>query len=120
MAQELRLLHGTHIPPAIIFIFVIHMLQIFWNRKTVTSCLHLSNVTNVDWRSFCSEITPIGVIVETDETLIVQRKHKRGRLLNQVWVFGGRNSDKKSFFVPLDKFDRSAETHIPLMEKICN
>lgn len=87
--------------------------------------------TSVDWRSFCSEVTmdwyrnqsPIGgelVAVEIDETYFVKRKYNRGRMLSEVWLFGGieRVSGRK-FLVPLHEEgqDRSAACLIPIIKR---
>ena len=64
------------------------------------SYLNISSKTSVDWRSFCSEVCynwflnqeqigGEGVEVEIDETQFVRRKYERGRLLNDIWLFGG-------------------------------
>lgn len=34
-------------------------------------------------------------MAEVDETLTVRRKHDRGRLPNQAWVFGGQKGRKQ-------------------------
>ena len=97
-------------------------------------CLNLSSRTSVDWRSFCSEVTDFwfseqesiggsGVICEVDETLIVRRKYGRGRVLSQVWLFGGiERLTKKRFVVPLlgplnEGGRRDKGTLLPLIEK---
>ena len=44
----------------------------------------------------------LGVEVEIDETLITKRKYHRGRILGQIWVFGGiERISKKKFVIPL-------------------
>jgi len=57
--------------------------------------------------------------VEIDETLIVRRKYERGRILSQIWLFGGIElASKRRFIVPLtgdvwEKRDRA--TLLPLI-----
>ena len=59
--------------------------------------------------------------MEIDETLIVRRKYERGRILSQIWLFGGIElASKRRFIVPLtgdvgEKRDRA--TLIPLIQK---
>ena len=45
---------------------------------------------------------PIGsnnVIVEINESLIVKRKYNRGRLLSQIWLFGGKERVSKKLIL---------------------
>ena len=61
--------------------------------------------------------------MEIDETLLVRRKYGTGRLLSQVWMFGGiERVSKKRFIVPLvDQEDqalpRNRETLFPIINK---
>ena len=96
-----------------LMLFVNHWLSKHWDHDTINKCLHLSTATSVDWRSYCSEVTQYwfsrqeaiggqGIVVEIDETLIVKRKYDRGRILSQIWLFGGiERVGKKRFVVPL-------------------
>ena len=55
-----------------------------------------------------SQIGGPGKTVQIDETLICRRKFNVGRMLNQVWVFGGVCIDDKNFFcivIPNRKID---------------
>lgn len=120
-------LDGTHLKPSEIVRFVNHWLQKTWNYDTVFKCLNWVPSTSVDWRSFSSEVTEwwvdnqdsIGgeeIEVETDETLFVRRKYDRGRMLRQLWVFGGiERISKKCFIVPLVVQDRGASILIPII-----
>ncbi|XP_027218228.1 uncharacterized protein [Penaeus vannamei] len=125
-------LSGTRLEPFQILSFVNHWLSKHWDHQTVIGCLHIAERTSVDWRSFCSEVTeqwldnqePIGgpgIVVEVDETLFGKRKYEIGRLLSQIWVFGGiERVSKKLFLVPLVELlsrKRDAETLIPLINK---
>lgn len=125
-------LDRTHIPPWKLILFVNHFLSHLWDHKTVIDCLQFSTKSSVDWRSFCSEVCedwfsnqePIGgpgIEVEIDETLIVKRKYERGRILSQIWLFGGiERISKKRFVVALtgdvgERRDRA--TLVPLIHK---
>ena len=127
-------LHGTHLPAWKIVCFANQWLNESWNHHTVIKCLKITRATSVDWRSFCSEVTDkwfseqeaiggVGVEVEIDETLIAKRKYHRGRILGQIWVFGGiERISKKKFVIPLLNEDveqekRSKETLLPLITK---
>ena len=124
-------LDRTHLPPWEIGLFINHWLDKSFKHSTIFKCLHWSRHTSVDWRSFCSEVTvnwlhnqdPIGgpgIIVEIDETFFCKRKYGRGRMLSDVWLFGGiERVSKRKFIIPLHKKgqDRSAKTLIPLIKK---
>ena len=106
-------LEQSCIPVWKILLFINHFLSHNWDHRTVQKCLGLSSKSSVDWRSFCSEVCcnwfenqeaigGPGVEVEIDETLIVRRKYGRGRVLNQIWLFGGiERVSKKRFVVAL-------------------
>ena len=98
--------------------------------------LGIQTKTSIDWRSFCSEVVeswfdrqePIGgdgIVVEIDESLIVRRrKYNRGRLRQQVWLFGGiERVSKKRFVIPLlsgreeQPLARDKDTLLPIIKK---
>ncbi|RUS79722.1 hypothetical protein EGW08_012530 [Elysia chlorotica] len=125
-------LSGTKLEPWKILLFIVHILDHTWNHKTAIENLDISSTTSVDWRSFCGEVKDSwvteeeaiggdGVEVEIDKTLIVRRKYERGRVLSQIWLFGGiERQSKKRFVVPLtgdvgEKRDKA--TLIPLIQK---
>ena len=61
-----------------------------------------------------------GVEVEIDETQFGRRKYERGRLLNNIWLFGGIERVTKKRFVTLtgeieEKYNK--ETLVPLILK---
>lgn len=72
---------------------------------------------NIQFRYACLEylmniqkqIGGNGKIVEIDETLMCRRKYHKGRLLNQVWIFGGICIDDKEIFAVIVP-DRKTET----------
>ena len=121
---------GTSLPTWKIVLFVMHWLQIFFLHSTVVENLPINIHTSIDWRSFCAEVAqywqknlkPIGgegIFVEIDETLIARRKYERGRILKQLWVFGGiERVTKRRFLVALGEGERrNKETLWPLIEK---
>lgn len=124
-------LERTRVPAWKLILFVNNFLSYSWCHKTVTHNLDISLTTSVDWRSFCSEITDawirnqtpiggVGVQVEIDETLLVRRKYNRGRIVKQIWLFGGiERVSKRSFIIPLLEAEerRNEETLIPLIKK---
>lgn len=127
-------LSGSHLNPSQVLLFIVSWLQKSWCHQTVIENLVISRRSSVDWRSFCSEVTvnwfdnqsPIGgidVSVEIDETLITKRKYNRGRLVKQIWLFGGiERVSKKRFVVPLmdednEPLPRNKENLIALIKK---
>ncbi|GFN83903.1 hypothetical protein PoB_001040900 [Plakobranchus ocellatus] len=103
-----------------------------WDHKTILDCFQFSSKTSVDWRSFCCEVLDAwftiqpaiggpGIEVEIDETLIARRKYERGRILKQIWLFGGiERASKKQFVVALTgkvSEQRDRATLMPLIEK---
>ena len=119
----------TRISPSKIVCFVLHFLNHNWDHQTVLDNLRISTKTSVDWRSFCCEVTerwfdqqePIGgpgKTVEIDETILVRRKYNRGRVLAQVWLFGGiERETKKKFIVPLVEEKRDKVTLFGYIQK---
>lgn len=62
------------------------------------------------------QIGGIGKNVEIDETIMSKRKNYAGRLLKEVWIFGGicrETKDRFAIRVP----DRSAKTLLPLIQE---
>lgn len=56
-----------------------------------------------------AKIGGIGTIVEIDETIMSRRKYHRGRVLQEVWIFGGICRETKQVFSIVVK-DRKKET----------
>ena len=124
-------LERSHLKPWKIVLFANQWLSKHWDHHTVVKCLKITRKTSVDWRSFCSEVTDKwfseqeaiggeGVEVEIDETLISKRKYQRGRILGQIWLFGGiERISKKKFVIPLNEEGdrRNKETLLPLIQK---
>ena len=91
--------------------------------------LNISKKTLIEWtiyfRDVCTCIVldhsePIGgegVPVEIDESKFGKRKYNKGRRVDGMWVFGGREKYDKSkiFMVPVA--DRKRSTLIPIIEK---
>ena len=102
-----------------------------FSQDHVMTNLGISNSTVVDWNRFCFEVVAVWyenqesvggdqVIVEIDETLFVKRKYNRGRILKEVWLFGGiERTSKRAFIVALDgdDDDRSAAGLLPIIKK---
>ena len=61
------------------------------------------------------QIGGIGLNVELDETLITKRKSNAGRVLKQIWLFGGICRETKERFV-IKVPNRSARTLLPLIQ----
>ena len=111
--QKGTFLHNCYIPAWKILIFINHFLSHLWDHKTIQTCLGLSSRIIVDWHVFCAEVCAkwfdnqeaIGgenIEVEIDETQFVRRKYNRGRLLKDIWLFGGvERISKKRFVVAL-------------------
>ena len=120
-------LSQARIKPSKLLVFICYFLSKNWNHQTLIEELEISSKTSVDWRSFCSEVCekwfydqkPIGgpgKKVEIDETCIVKRKYNRGRVLNQVWLFGGiERESKERFIIPLLGEKRDKDTLLPLI-----
>ena len=74
------------------------------------------------WKGNQEPIGGQGVEVEIDETLMARRKYNRGRISQQVWVFGGiERESKRKIIVPLtdgqEGLQRNKETLIPIIKK---
>ena len=120
-------LSSTNLEPWKVLLFIITFCDHTWNHKTAITNLEILANTSVDWRSFCSEVTDawfsdqkliggVGVEVEIDETLIA----RRGRVVKQVWLFGGiERVSKERFVVALtgDGDKRDKATLVPLIKK---
>lgn len=123
-----------HLEPWKVLCFINLFCDKIYSQSHAMRNLYMSDKTVVDWKSFCSEVCENwldnqdaiggeGVVVEIDETLVVKRKHDTGRLLSQVWLFGGiERESKKKFIVPLIDEDsaplrRDKETLVPLIKK---
>ena len=74
--------------------------------------LDISIATTVDWNSYMREVCvavitnqekkligDVGKIVEIDESLFSKRKNNVGRVLPQLWVFGGICHESKECFL---------------------
>ena len=104
-------LNRARIPAWKVVLFVNSWIRKWYCVRLVQNNLNLSVTTIIDWRSFCSEVTdhwlsnhlePIGgpgIIVEIDETVCVKRKYNRGRVLQEIWIFGGIERVSKKCFV---------------------
>ena len=67
----------------------------------------ISSATDVDWCSFCREVSEVsvinnsvkiggqGVVVEFDKSKFAKRKYKVRHKVKGGWVFGGREKDDK-------------------------
>ena len=77
---------------------VTHYFQLF--RSSCTS--FIQSLPNI-------QIGGPGKTVEIDETLMCKRKNNRGRILKEIWIFGGIcREDRRAFVHVVD--DRKAET----------
>ena len=107
-------------------------LAFLWSSKVPhTMCMEftgLSNPTVTQWyqyfRDACSNYlvqNPImiggpNVVVELDESVMAERKHNRGRVIPERWVFGGICLDTQDgflVFVP----NREAATLLPIIQQ---
>ena len=93
-----------------ILLFINGWLKKKWTHADIRENIKISKKTSIDWRSFCSEVTvhvmdtqePIGgpnCKIEIDESLISKRKYNKGRMVKEIWVFGGINRESKKFFI---------------------
>jgi hypothetical protein len=124
----------SHLDPREIFEFTYWWSRKFtkyddlrWEMKRAAS--KLSDHTINDWLQFCRDICVEffirnpkviggpGKIVEIDETLISRRKYERGRVVNQVWLFGGveRGSSENCFMEIVEA--RNADTLLPIIQR---
>ena len=111
--------HGTFLEkvkfsPWKVVLFANSWLRKWYNLNIIKINLGATNHTITDWRSFCSEVTEYwlennieaiggpGMIIEIDETVIVKRKNNKGRILKEIWIFGGiERTTGKCFVVEL-------------------
>ena len=73
------------------------------------------------WQGNQEPIGGQGAEVDIDETLMVRRKYKRGRILWWVWVFGGvERESKRKIIIPLtdgqECLQRNKDTLIPIIK----
>ena len=134
--KEMSIRHGSFFSksklPLKKLLLFIYMWSTNSSGPSILQELDISNNTMGDWSRFMREkiteyfinypvrIGGIGKTVEIDETLVAKRKYHRGRLVEQVWVFGGVERSDVSGQVPKKSFaiivpDRSRETLIPLI-----
>lgn len=57
-------------------------------------------------------------VVEIDESLLAKRKYHRGRVIEQVWMFGGveRDSNSEKFFIEIVP-DRTKDTLVNVIKR---
>ena len=65
---------------------------------------------------FTDKIGGPNMNVQIDETLMSKRKYNKGRLLSDVWIFGGICQETNEVFATIVK-DRSQNTLMPLIHK---
>ena len=111
---------------------ILELIYLWTQNFTLAEIEHelgISKKTLIEWtiyfRDVCTCIAlrqsePIGgerVQVEIDESKFGKRKYNKGRQVDGMWVFGGREKYDKSkiFMVPVP--DRKKATLIPLIEK---
>lgn len=106
-------LEKSKLQPWQILLFINGWLRKRWTHIDIRENIKISKSTSIDWRSFCSEVTlnamsvqdPIGgpnCKIEIDESVISKRKYNKGRMVKQIWVFGGIDREnKKCFIIPL-------------------
>ena len=110
---------GSHLAADKLLLFCIYYLMKDFSYPSVITDLGFTNKTICDWRSFCSEVCQdwverklekiggVDVVVEIDEALLCKRKYNRGRVLEELWIFGGiERVSKKKFAVPVVKRDK--------------
>ena len=57
-----------------------------------------------------------GLVVETDKSAFVWRKHNKRRVVRTQWVFGGIDKEtKEGFLVEVDQ--RDADTLLPILQQ---
>lgn len=88
--------------------------------------LEISEQTIVQWfarfRNVCSDklvresykIAGPGKVVEIDEHVIVHRKHEKGRMVSERWVFGRACAETDEGFLVFVE-NRSADVLLPLL-----
>ena len=112
---------------------VFHIIYLWANEYSVTLAAHEAGVTEATVTNFyqacrqaCSvwlqnegqqPIGGVGYNVEIDESLISKRKSNVGRLLPEVWVFGGVCRETHERFV-LQVPKRDAVTLIPIIQQM--
>ncbi|GBO15184.1 hypothetical protein AVEN_38646-1 [Araneus ventricosus] len=98
------------------------------SNEWIVDELIVSELTVLDWKSFCREVCidmiirgskklgGVGHVVEIDESKFGKRKYHKGKRVELKWVFGGiERGSKESFFCVVE--DRTAETLIEITKK---
>ena len=88
------------------------------NKNTVA--FYYKQFRSACFEYICNQDSPLiggeGKTVEIDETLISKRKYHRGRMLTQVWVFGGICRETGEIFMRVVD-DRTAPTLIDAIQQ---
>lgn len=112
---------------------IIYIMYLWSIEMTVQQTVFQTNVSKrvvIDWFRFCRDIIFYhyrndtehkiggkGVIVEIDESLVSRRKYNRGRLISQVWMFGGiERENNKQFFAEIVA-DRTTKTLLSVIKR---
>ena len=112
---------------------VLHLIYCWAQRYPCTLAAHEAHVSTVTVTNFyqaCRQATkywlqdegqqPIGgngLNVEIDESIISKRKNNAGRILQEIWVFGGVCRETHERFV-FEVPDRKAETLLPIIQQM--
>lgn len=129
--KEVSIRKGTFFEKSNLKLKKIIRLIYYWafeeaSHKKIKRELRLGEQTIVDWKNFLRDIctekllrTPtilggLNHVVQIDETLMTRRKYNVGRLIREVWVFGGIDCQTKQCFL-IEVSDRSAQTLMPLI-----
>ena len=111
---------------------VVELIYLWTHNFTLAEIEHelrISKKTLIEWtiyfRDVCTSIVldhsePIGgegIPVEIDESKFGRRKYNKGRKVDGMWVFGGREKHDKSKIFMFPVKDRKRQTLIPIIQK---
>ncbi len=115
---------------------ILYIIYFWCNNYSVKTAVLESNTskkTIIDYYRFCRDIVVkffekrdnvqiggVGTIIEIDESVFSKRKYNRGRLVKELWVFGGVNrNNKKEMFIEIVP-NRTTETLLEVTNKTLN